>query len=82
MCHVGRLDDVILLLKSIISEDRPTGVTHTFNKEVLDIIKEAVSKAESPEISLDFNRLEQLFIKEGHVSEQVLIWCVYDKKGV
>ncbi|XP_044265065.1 pentatricopeptide repeat-containing protein 2, mitochondrial-like [Tribolium madens] len=72
LSDVGRLDDVIAILKSIISDDRPGEVTHTFSRDVLEAIKAKVLSADNPEISLEFNRLEKLFEKEGHIKEETL----------
>ncbi|EFA06421.2 pentatricopeptide repeat-containing protein 2, mitochondrial [Tribolium castaneum] len=72
LSEIGRLDDVITILKSVISDDRPGEVAHTFNRDVLEAIKAKVLEADNPEISAEFNRLEKLFEKEGHITNETL----------
>ncbi|KAL1502192.1 hypothetical protein ABEB36_007370 [Hypothenemus hampei] len=73
LAEIGRLDDVIPILKFVLSDDTPQNENvHTFNRDVLEKVKQAVSKSNNPEITLEFNRVEQMLIKQGHVSQTSL----------
>ncbi|RZC36568.1 pentatricopeptide repeat-containing protein 2, mitochondrial-like [Asbolus verrucosus] len=72
LSEIGRLDEAIVILKSVISEDVPGNVPHTFNRDVMERVKSAVLKMDNPDVSLEFNRLETLFEKQGHVSNSTL----------
>ncbi|XP_056638327.1 pentatricopeptide repeat-containing protein 2, mitochondrial-like [Diorhabda sublineata] len=69
LAAVGRVENAISLMKSILSDDTPGNHKHTFNRDVLDKIKEAVAGLENPELALEFNRIEQLLMKQGHISD-------------
>lgn len=70
LTDVDRLEDVIPILKTVLNEDAPEGQsqTHTFNKDVLEKVRKSVEKSEDPQITLEFNRLEQIFQKQGNIS--------------
>ncbi|KAK9873225.1 hypothetical protein WA026_021717 [Henosepilachna vigintioctopunctata] len=72
LTKLGRLEDVIVLLKSVLSQDMQGSETHTFNSDVFEEIKKSFQEAENSELSVDFNRIEQLFQKQGHISNKTL----------
>ncbi|CAG9812947.1 unnamed protein product [Phaedon cochleariae] len=72
LAEVGRVENAIPLLKSVMSEDAPSNVRHTFNKEVIDRVRNAVTKLDNPEVAVEFNRIEQMFLKLGHISDTTL----------
>lgn len=68
------MEDTLPILKNVLNEDVPdNNMIHTFNSDVLERIKNAVTKLENPELTLEFNRIEQLFKKQGHISDTVSI---------
>nr|CAI5861049.1 unnamed protein product [Callosobruchus analis] len=67
LAEVGRVENAIPVLKSILSEDVAAPTKHTFNKDVIERVKTAVAKLDNPEIALEFNRIEQQLQKEGHI---------------
>lgn len=69
--QLGRLEEAIVLLKSVISEDEPGQISHTFSKDVVEAVKSVVSNTDNPEITLEFSKLENLLVKEGHISDTV-----------
>lgn len=71
LTDVGRIEEAVFVLKSILAEDVPSNSRQTFNKEVVETVKEAVTKTENPDLLLEFERIESIFIKEGHISETV-----------
>lgn len=59
-------------MKTVLNEDIPDNSTiHTFNSDVLERVKNVITKLENPDIALEFNRIEQLFKKQGHISDIV-----------
>lgn len=69
--QLGRLEEAIVLLKSVISEDEPGQISHTFSKDVVEAVKSVVSNTDNPEMTLEFSKLENLLVKEGHISDTV-----------
>nr|CAH7737311.1 unnamed protein product [Callosobruchus chinensis] len=73
LAEVGRVENAIPLLKSILSQDVAGTNKHTFNKDVIERVRSAVAKLDNPEIALEFNRVEQQLQKEGHIMDNVSI---------
>lgn len=70
---IGRMEDVIPILKSVLNEDVPQGQqVHTFNKDVIERVRKSVATCEDPQITLEFNRLEQIFQKQGNIIDTTL----------
>ncbi|CAH0550263.1 unnamed protein product [Brassicogethes aeneus] len=69
---LGRVEDAIPVLKSILSDDNPGTTVHTFNKDVIEKVKNAVVQLDNPDTSLEFNRIEQMLQKQGHIADTVL----------
>ncbi|XP_044746100.1 pentatricopeptide repeat-containing protein 2, mitochondrial-like [Coccinella septempunctata] len=69
LTDMGRLVDAIVVLKSVLSIERGE---HTFNKDVIDKIKTAVLACDSPEITVEFNKVHQLLQKQGNITEKTL----------
>jgi len=70
---LGRLDDAILVLKSILKEDKPNdGPVQTFNKDIINKVKAAVEKRDSADMKLEFNRIEKCFQEQGQICESSL----------
>lgn len=76
LTKIGRLEDAIVILKSVLTIERGE---HTFNKDVVDEVKKAVLASDNPEISVEFNRIEQLLQKQGNISEKVKLAQFYSK---
>ncbi|XP_060528301.1 pentatricopeptide repeat-containing protein 2, mitochondrial-like [Cylas formicarius] len=69
---IGRIEDIIPILKSVLRVDSPEGQLHTFNRDVLAKVKEAVDLSENHQVILEFTRLMELFEKQKLISEQTL----------
>ncbi|CAG9773534.1 unnamed protein product [Ceutorhynchus assimilis] len=73
LADIGRLEDVLPILKNVVSADLQQGQqVHTFNRDVIERIEKAVSKSDNPELTLEFNRLKQIFEKQGHINNTTL----------
>ncbi|ENN72972.1 pentatricopeptide repeat-containing protein 2, mitochondrial [Dendroctonus ponderosae] len=75
LAGVGRVEDAIPILKAVLSEDvslTDYRKAHTFNRDVIERVKQAMASSDDAELTLEFNRLEQIFEKEGHISDQSL----------
>ncbi|KAJ8925625.1 hypothetical protein NQ315_009469 [Exocentrus adspersus] len=69
LAEIGRVEDALPILKSVLNQDAPNDMVHTVNPDVLERIRNIVAKLENSELSLEFNRIEQLLHKQGHVSD-------------
>ncbi|KAJ8937751.1 hypothetical protein NQ314_011735 [Rhamnusium bicolor] len=73
LTQMGRVEDAIPILRSVLYEDTPDNNTvHTFNADVIATVKNSVTKLDNPDLALEFNRIEQLFQKQGHISDTTL----------
>ncbi|XP_050505782.1 pentatricopeptide repeat-containing protein 2, mitochondrial-like [Diabrotica virgifera virgifera] len=72
LASVGRVENAIPIMKSVLSEDTPGTQKHTFNKDTLEKVQEAVTALDNPEYAVEFNRIEQLLQKQGHIVEQTM----------
>ncbi|XP_030758672.1 pentatricopeptide repeat-containing protein 2, mitochondrial-like [Sitophilus oryzae] len=74
LCSIGRIEEVIPILKSVLNEDTPSVISqvHTFNRDVIERIRESVKSSDNPEVALEFNRLEEVFKKQGNITENTL----------
>lgn len=77
LLEVGRLEDTIPILKGVISEDVSSTRKHTFNKEVMEKVKEATAKCDSADLKMEMERLDKLFREQGHISDLVIILSLY-----
>ncbi|KAG5897775.1 hypothetical protein JTB14_019993 [Gonioctena quinquepunctata] len=71
LTEVGRVENAIPILKSVLAEDVPENIRHTFNKDVLEKVRDAVTKLDNPELALEFNRIEQSFQKLGNIADNI-----------
>ncbi|VEN60254.1 unnamed protein product [Callosobruchus maculatus] len=72
MAEVGRVENALPVLKSILGEDVAAPNKHTFNKDVIERVRSAVAKLDNPEVTLEFNRIEEQLQKEGHIIDSNL----------
>ncbi|CAH1965295.1 unnamed protein product [Acanthoscelides obtectus] len=72
LAEVGRVENAIPVLKNILSEDIAGPNKHTFNKEVIERVKNAITELDNAEIALEFNRIEQQLQNEGHIIDSTL----------
>lgn len=74
LANIGRLEDAIPVLRSVLEIDDPENRKHTFNKDVIGCVKAAVQKQENPTITEEFTRIEKYFNEQGHISEEVNVY--------
>ncbi|KAB0804820.1 hypothetical protein PPYR_01790 [Photinus pyralis] len=73
LVDLGRIDDALAVLKSILQEDGARmGPIHTFNMDVIGKLKNAVKERNNADLSLEFDRLEKYFKDHGHISNTLL----------
>lgn len=70
LSDLGRVEDAIPILKSILTDDTSNQVP-TINKDVIEKVKSAVLKLDSPDTTLEFNRIEQILSKQGSICDEV-----------
>ncbi|XP_066153588.1 pentatricopeptide repeat-containing protein 2, mitochondrial-like [Euwallacea fornicatus] len=75
LAEIGRVEEVIPILKSVLNEDVPNKddtVLQTFNYDVIERVKKAVQCRDDPELTLEFNRLEQALRQQQHLLDKPL----------
>ncbi|XP_018324120.1 pentatricopeptide repeat-containing protein 2, mitochondrial [Agrilus planipennis] len=73
LCDLGRVEDCIPLIKSVLNTDTPSQNTvQTFNKDVIEKVKAAIEKSNSDELKSEMNRIEKFLQEEGHISQLTL----------
>lgn len=69
---MGRLEDTIPILQSIIRHDLPElRVKQTFNVDVIAKVKEAFDKCDNADLKLEFDRIYDILQSQGHICEEV-----------
>lgn len=72
MCDVGRLDEAIPILQSVINQDIPDNRTkQTFSVDVIARVKEVFDKCDNPDLKLEFNRIYDIIQSQGHIVQEV-----------
>lgn len=74
LANIGRLDETIAILKSMLDKDVPTNVKHTYSKEVIDRIHAIFEKHDDPTLKQEFKRIEKYLIDNGHITDTVSIF--------
>lgn len=72
---MGRLEDAVSVLKIILSQDTPDNMKQTFNKDVIERVKQAVEQSDNVDIKTEFSRLEKYFQEQEHISDKVSCFC-------
>lgn len=65
---MNRLDDAIQILKSILKQEQ----LQTFNKDVLEILREQLEKENNVELLNEFKHLMKIFQEQNHISNLTL----------
>lgn len=73
LTSIGRLDDAIHVLKSVINVDLPTQQKFTFNQDVIDRLSDAVQKSGNKEYTVEYERVEKELKSNGQITEKVKI---------
>lgn len=68
---MGRVDDALQILKSVLEIDDPNNIKHTFSKEVIELVSSAVEKQNKPEVKQEYERLEKYLNEQGHITQVV-----------
>lgn len=71
LADLGRVDDLLKILKSVLEIDDPNNVKHTFCKEIVEKVRKVIEKQESAVFKNDFERIEKLLIEQGHIIDAV-----------
>ncbi|GLV39758.1 hypothetical protein CBL_08176 [Carabus blaptoides fortunei] len=72
LAQLGRLDDALQILKSVLEIDDPNNVKHTFSKEVIELVSSAVEKQNKAELKQEYERLEKYLNEQGHITQITL----------
>lgn len=72
LVDLDRLEDAVSILKNILAHDAPDNFKQTFNKDVMERVKQAVENSDNVDVKAEFLRLEKYFQEQGHISEKVI----------
>lgn len=73
MLELGRIDDVIPILRSILESYSGSSLhKQTFCAEVLEKVKAAMETCENKELKIDYERIEKYMKDNGHVTDQTI----------
>ncbi|XP_050539963.1 pentatricopeptide repeat-containing protein 2, mitochondrial-like [Daktulosphaira vitifoliae] len=77
LSDLGRIQDVLPILRSVLSLDQPSdsyniAVKQTFCRDVINIVKNAVEKSDNEGIMMEFNRILSQFDELSIISESTL----------
>lgn len=72
MLELGRTDDVIPILRSVLESHGGSLSKQKFCDEVLEKVKIAMEKCENKELKLDYERIEKYLRDNGHVTDQTI----------
>ncbi|KAF5293905.1 hypothetical protein FQA39_LY13610 [Lamprigera yunnana] len=68
LADLGRVEEAIIMLKNVLYQDGAiAGPVQTFNKEIIEKVKDAVVKRNDDVLTLEFNRIEKYFNEQGHI---------------
>ncbi|CAG9860819.1 unnamed protein product [Phyllotreta striolata] len=67
LVDIGRIENVIPIMKSVFAEDLPEGQVHTFNREVIDKVKKGVAELDMATVTEEFDRIERMLEKNGQI---------------
>lgn len=71
LAELGRPDDALPILKSVLELDDPHANKHTFFKEIIDKVREVINQSGDKEVEADFNRIVKLLSDGGHITDSV-----------
>lgn len=72
MLELGRAEDVIPVLRSVLEADSQQLAKQTFCKEVIERAREAITKLDNKELKMDYDRIEKFLADHGHITDQSL----------
>lgn len=69
--ELGRFEQILPILKSVLTQDVPTEQKQTFNKDVIEQVKKAAETLEHIEIISEIDKVINILQKQGHILELV-----------
>lgn len=72
LADVGRPEDALPVLRSIIDTDVPSQRKQTFSEEVIEKLRSAVEKLNNKEVTHDFQNVEKRLREGGHITKMSL----------
>ncbi|CAH1102315.1 unnamed protein product [Psylliodes chrysocephalus] len=67
LAALGSVENAIPILKGVFSEDMPGAQKHTFNKEVIDKVRDAIAALNHPELASEFEKIEKSLRNQGQI---------------
>lgn len=72
LTDLGRLEDVLPLLRSVLEMDTHTNIKHTYCEDVIEKVKTAVKNLNKKELTMEVEKIVQQLSDQGHISSQPL----------
>ncbi|XP_063238765.1 pentatricopeptide repeat-containing protein 2, mitochondrial-like isoform X3 [Bacillus rossius redtenbacheri] len=75
LADLGRPDDVMPLLRSILVVDDPDARKQSVMQDALDKVRQSVELADNKELSYQFGQIEKQLREQGHLQSTVTVCC-------
>lgn len=72
LIDLGRMEDVLPLLRAVLEMDGRSNVKHTYCEDVVEKVKTAVKNLNKKEITMEAERIIQQLSDQGHISSESL----------
>lgn len=71
LSELGRLDDVVPILRSVLNLEDPTGRKHTFCEEIMEAVRIAMERCSEKETVAEYQRVEKQLRAHGLIVPDV-----------
>lgn len=72
LTDLGRFEDVLPLLRSVLEMDGRSNIKHTYCEDVIEKVKTAVKNLNKKDITMEAERIMQQLSDQGHISSESL----------
>ncbi|KDR07029.1 pentatricopeptide repeat-containing protein 2, mitochondrial-like [Zootermopsis nevadensis] len=72
LADIGRPEDALPILRSILDADVPSQRKQTFSEDVIQKLKDAINKNGSKDAVYEFNQVEKRLSEGGHITKETL----------
>lgn len=71
LAETGRIENIIPIFKTILTEDVHIEHKQTFNKDIIEFVQAAVAKSDNAEFISEINNILGVFQKQGNIIDMV-----------
>jgi len=72
LLELGRSEDIIPVLRSVLEADSPQTTKQSFCRKVIDRARETIAQSQNKELKLDFERIDKFLNDHKHITEDTL----------